>query len=79
VDLAKKNLEMLAQLQVLGIYLFPNSSSVSQEMDQLYSLFQSIVWKNLEILFDACLRASKSMLECLFLVACGQATMAQVK
>jgi hypothetical protein len=59
----RENLEMLAQLRVLGVYLFPsvpNSSSVTQEMDQLYSLFKSIVRRNLEILFDARLRASKS-------------------
>jgi hypothetical protein len=59
----RENLEMLAQLRVLGVYLFPsvpNSSSVTQEMDQLYALFKSIVRKNLAILFDARLRASKS-------------------
>jgi hypothetical protein len=63
----QENLEMLAQLWVLCIYLFPSmpkSASVTQEMDQLYSLFMSIVRKNLEILHPGLLWLGSNHCSC---------------
>jgi hypothetical protein len=51
----RDSLELLADLRVRGIYLFPavpNSSAVTQEMDQCYGPFKSGVRQNLDILFQ---------------------------
>ena len=51
----RDSLELLADLRVRRIYLFPavpNSSAVTQEMDQCYGPFKSGVRQNLDILFQ---------------------------
>jgi hypothetical protein len=51
----RDSLELLADLRVRGIYLFPavpNSSAVTQEMDQCYGPFKSGVRQNLDVLFQ---------------------------
>jgi hypothetical protein len=51
----RDNVELLADLRVRGIYLFPavpNSSAVTQEMDQCYGPFKSGVRRNLDVLFQ---------------------------
>jgi hypothetical protein len=47
------NLQMLAELCLIGIYLFPgmlNTMHVTQETDQNYGLFKSQLRKNLQTL-----------------------------
>jgi hypothetical protein len=49
----RMNVKMLARLRCMGIYVVPgvpNTTEVSQEMDQLYGLFKSLYRENLRAL-----------------------------
>ena len=52
----RSNLEMLAQLRVKGIYLFPsgppNTTHVLQVMDQLFGPFKTFYQQNFELLWN---------------------------
>ena len=60
----RSNLRLLARLRARGFYMFPsvpNSSSVTQEMDQLFGLFKSKLRNNLDRLHDALMAIGKSV------------------
>ena len=50
---------MPARLRVRGIYLFPsvpNTSGITQEMDQIFDLFKRLVWVNVDLLHEASMK-----------------------
>jgi len=60
----RSNIALLARLRAMGVYLFPsvpNSSSVTQEMDQIFDLFKSLTRGNVEALHDALLQVGGSV------------------
>jgi len=60
----RSNLKLLARLRARGIILFPsvpNTSSVSQEMDQIFDLFKRLTRVNVERLHDALMQAGRSV------------------
>jgi hypothetical protein len=59
------NLQLLASLKLLGIVLYPcipNATHVMQETDQLYGLFKTQFWKNLDLIAEGRLDNNKSLL-----------------
>jgi hypothetical protein len=57
-------LELLAALKLLGIIIYPcvpNTTHVTQEMDQLYGPFKTQFLKNLDLIVEARLDAGKSL------------------
>jgi hypothetical protein len=57
-------IELLAELRFLGVYLYlcvPNTTAVTQEMDQTYGGFKSQYRHNLELLVDELVLSEKSV------------------
>jgi hypothetical protein len=57
-------IELLAQLRFLGVYLYPcvpNTTPVMQETDWTYGMFKSGYRMNLELLIDECVQQDKSV------------------
>ncbi len=57
-------IELLAQLQCLKVYLYPcmpNTTGVMQETDRTYGRYKSQYRQNLELLVDECVRQDKSV------------------
>ena len=60
----RMNVEMLAKLQVRGLYLVPgvpNSTATTQETDQNYGIYKSVLRDNLRLLSQARFEKKLSM------------------
>ena len=67
----RMNLELLASLKLLGIILYPcipNTMHMMQEMDQCYDPFKTQFLKNLDMIVEARVNNSKSLLIALKMV-----------
>ena len=58
----RSNIDLLARLCARGIYLFPsvpNTSSVSQEMDQIFDLFKRLARVSSKRLHEALMKSAE--------------------
>ena len=58
------NADLLARLQLLGFVLYPgvpNTTVAAQDMDQTYSMFKNVFFKNLDQLTKLCGNQNESM------------------